>query len=203
MVCRWDNAIKFFLSFSLCPIFFSQDWHQTLNSAIRVALLSESSELLCGNFIHGPQDSQAAVSQGSSNQAASCGSIGLLVASLLQVCLPSKGWNCWSIKATSTPRDCVNRGGGGSWTASWRRRDPGLGCIAAQQRCRPSGRAGGPLPEGCTEARTCRTPAAARAQSTRAPSAPGQQMWRNTDVMFSFCVTNSLPSNLGCCVKCK
>ncbi len=83
-------------------------------------------------------------------------------------------WNSRSIKAASTPRGPVSQAGGGSWRASWRRRGPGLGCIAAQRRSRLSGRAGGRHPEGCTEAETSHTPTSARARSTPAPSAPGR-----------------------------
>lgn len=86
--------------------------------------------------------------------------------------------NSWSIKAASTPWGPVSQAGGGSWRASWRRRDPGLGCIAAQRRSRLSGTAGGRPPEGCTGAGTSHTPASARAQSTPAPSAPGWPKWR-------------------------
>lgn len=75
----------------------------------------------------------------------------------------------------------MSRAGGGSWRASWRRRDPGPGCIASQQRSRRSGRAGGRHPVGCTGAKTFHTPACARARSTPAPSAPGWQKWRKEE----------------------
>lgn len=75
----------------------------------------------------------------------------------------------------STPRGPVSLGEGGSWRASWRKRDPGLGCIAARPRSRLSGRVGGRRPEDYTGAETSHKPASAEAQSTPAPSAPGWQ----------------------------
>lgn len=87
--------------------------------------------------------------------------------------------NFKTLKAASTRWDHVSQGGGGSWKASWRRRDPGLGCTVAQRRSRPSGRAAGPPPEGCTAGGTCHTPASARVRSRRDPSEPGRQHERS------------------------